>query len=143
MERYGNAELTPGLRRLVPEWYDKGTGQVNLKPTSRDLNRGNLVKRTDSFAKGDIEIVLANFAMHSDGKIPDVQVEKIEKSGYAAVRRMTSVRCVRCQRGRRGAPTSMLDGASMTLAESALGQGLLRRSPFGQAPSGYGRLLGT
>ena len=33
----------------------------------------------DSFAKGDIEIVLANFAMHSDGKIPDVQVEKIEK----------------------------------------------------------------
>ena len=87
-----------------------------------DLNRGNLVKRTGSFAKGDIEIVLANFAMHSDGKIPDVQVEKIEKSGYATVRRMTSVRCVRCQRGRRGAPTSMLDGASMTLAESALGQ---------------------
>ena len=63
----------------MPEWYDKGTGQVNLRPTSRDLNRGNLVKRMDSFAKGDIEIVLANFAMHSDGKIPDVQVEKIEK----------------------------------------------------------------
>ena len=79
VKNYGNAELTPGLRRLVPEWYDKGTGQVNLRPTSRDLNRGNLVKRMDSFAKGDIEIVLANFAMHSDGKIPDVQVEKIEK----------------------------------------------------------------
>ena len=37
------------------------------------------MKRTDCFAKGDIEIVLANFAMHSDGKIPDVQVDKIEK----------------------------------------------------------------
>ena len=79
VKNYDNAELTPGLRRLVPEWYDKGTGQVNLRPTSRDLNRGTLVKRMDSFAKGDIEMVLANFAMHSDGKIPDVQVEKIEK----------------------------------------------------------------
>ena len=73
------AEMTPGLRRLVPEWYDKGTGQVNLRPTSRDLNRGSFMKRADCFAKGDIEIVLANCAMHSDGKIPDVQVEKIEK----------------------------------------------------------------
>ena len=43
VENYDNAELTPGLRRLVPEWYDKGTGQVNLRPTSRDLGRGNLV----------------------------------------------------------------------------------------------------
>ena len=71
--------MTPGLRRLVPEWYDKGTGQVNLRPTSRDLGRGSLEKRTDSFAKGEIGIVLASFAMHSDGTIPDVQVEKIEK----------------------------------------------------------------
>ena len=54
-------------------------GQFNLKPTSRDLGRGNLAKKTGSFTKGDIGIVLANFAMHSDGKIPDVQVEKIEK----------------------------------------------------------------
>ena len=37
------------------------------------------MKRTGSFAKGDIAIVLANFAMHSGAKIPDVQVEKIEK----------------------------------------------------------------
>ena len=29
VKNYGNAELTPGLRRLVPEWYAKGTGQVN------------------------------------------------------------------------------------------------------------------
>ena len=36
-------------------------------------------KRIVSFAKGGIGIVLASFAMHSDGKIPDVQVEKIEK----------------------------------------------------------------
>ena len=68
VKNYDNAEMTPGLRRLVPEWYDKGTGQVNLRPTSRDLNRGNLMKRADCFAKGDIEIVLASFAMHSDGK---------------------------------------------------------------------------
>ena len=79
VKHYDNAELTPGLRRLVPEWYDEGTGQVNLRPTPRELGRGNLKKRTDSFAKGDIEIVIASFVMHSDGKIPDVQVEKIEK----------------------------------------------------------------
>ena len=36
-------------------------------------------KRTGSFAKGDLEIVIATFAMHSDGKVPDVQVEKTEK----------------------------------------------------------------
>ena len=79
MRNYDNAELTPGLRRLVPEWYNKGTGQVNLRPTARDLERGNLEKRTGSFARGDIDIVLASFAMHSDGKITDVQVERIEK----------------------------------------------------------------
>ena len=73
------ASIGAGLRRLVPGWYDKGTGQVNLRPTSRDEARGNLEKKTGSFAKGDIGIVLASFAMHSDGKIPDVQVEKIEK----------------------------------------------------------------
>ena len=79
MGNYDNAEMAPGLRRLVPEWYDKGTGQVNLWPTTRDLGRGNLEKRTGNFARGDIGILLASFAMHSDGKIPDVQVEKIEK----------------------------------------------------------------
>ena len=79
VKNYDNAELTPGLRRVVPEWYDKSTGQVNLRPSSRDLNRGNLVKRTDSFARGEIEIVIATFALHSDGKLPDVQVEKAEK----------------------------------------------------------------
>ena len=79
VKNYDNAELTPGLRRVVPEWYEKSTGQVNLKPTSRELNRGNLVKRMDSFARGEIEIVIASFAMHSDGKMPDVQVEKAEK----------------------------------------------------------------
>ena len=72
MRNYDNAELTPELGRLVPEWYNKGTGQVNLRPAARDLGRGNLEKRTDSFARGDIDIVLASFAMHSDGKIPDV-----------------------------------------------------------------------
>jgi len=79
MRTYDNAEMTPGLRRLVPEWYDKGTGQVNLRPTARDLGRGNLEKRTDSFARGDIGIVLASFAILSDEKIPDVQVEKVGK----------------------------------------------------------------
>ena len=63
MGNYDNAELTPGLRRLVPERCDKGTGQVNLRPAARDLGRGpaardlgrgNLDKRTGSFARGDI-----------------------------------------------------------------------------------------
>ena len=59
--------------------HEKSTGQVNLKPTSRELNRGNLVKRMGSFSRGEIEIVIASFAMHSDGKMPDVQVEKAER----------------------------------------------------------------
>ena len=49
-----------------------------MRPTARGLGRGNLEKKTDSFARGDMDIVLASFAMHSDGKIPDVQVEKVE-----------------------------------------------------------------
>ena len=79
MKNYDYAELTPGLRRFVSEWYEKSTGQVNLRLTARELNKGSLVKRMDSFAKGEIEIVIATFALHSDGKVPDVQVEKAEK----------------------------------------------------------------
>ena len=37
------------------------------------------MKRMDSFAKGEIEIVIATFALHSDGKVPDVQVGKADK----------------------------------------------------------------
>ena len=98
VKNYGNAEMTPGLRRLVPEWYDKGTGQVNLKPTSRELARGGLQKRTDCFGKGDIDIVLASFAMHSDGKIPDVHVEKIEK--WLRVRSKVDERALRALPGK-------------------------------------------
>ena len=58
VKHYDNAELTPGLRRVVPEWYEKATGQVNLRPTARELSRRGLEKITDSFAKGDIEIVI-------------------------------------------------------------------------------------
>ena len=97
VKHYDDSELTPGLRRLVPEWYDKGTGQVNLKPGPKDLTRGNLAKRTDCFTKGEIEIVLANFAMHSDGKIPDPQVEKIEK--WLRVRSKSDERALRALPG--------------------------------------------
>ena len=83
---------------LVPEWYDKSTGQVNLRPTSRDLERGNLVKRTGSFARGEIEIVIATFAMHSDGKMPDVQVEKAEK--WLRVRSKSDERALRALPGK-------------------------------------------
>ena len=65
VKNYDNVELTPGLRRVVPESYGKATGQVNLRPTARELSRGSLEKRTGSFAKGDLEIVIATFAMHS------------------------------------------------------------------------------
>ena len=98
MKNYENAELTPGLRRVVPEWYEKSTGQVNLKPSSRELNRGNLVKRMDSFARGEIEIVIASFAMHSDGKMPDVQVEKAEK--WLRVRSKSDERALRALPGK-------------------------------------------
>ena len=50
-----------------------------MRPAARELSRGGLEKRTGSFAKGEIEIVIATFAMHSDGKVPDVEVEKAEK----------------------------------------------------------------
>ena len=56
------------------------------------------MKRTDSFAKGEIEIVLANFAMHSDGEIPDVQVEKIEK--WLRVRSKVDERALRALPGK-------------------------------------------
>ena len=98
VKNYDNAELTPGLRRVVPEWYEKSTGQVNLKPTSRELNRGNLVKRMGSFARGEIEIVIASFAMHSDGKMPDVQVEKAEK--WLRVRSKSDERALRALPGK-------------------------------------------
>ena len=89
--------MTPGLRRLAPECYDKGTGRVNLKFTTRDLGRDNLENRTDNFARGDIDIALASFAMHSDRKIPDVQVEKIEK--WLRRRSKSDERCGRCRQG--------------------------------------------
>ena len=57
------------------------------------------MKRADCFfAKGDIEIVLARFAMHSDGKIPDVQVEKIEK--WLRVRSKSDERALRALSGK-------------------------------------------
>ena len=98
VKNYDNAELTPGLRRVVPGWYDKSAGQVNLRPSPRDLNRGNLVKRTGSFARGEIEIVIATFAMHSDGKMPDVQVEKAEK--WLRVRSKSDERALRALPGK-------------------------------------------
>ena len=98
VRNYDNAEQTPGLRRVVPEWYEKATGQVNLRPTSKDLNRGNLVKRMDSFARGEIEIVIASFALHSDGKMPDVQVEKAEK--WLRIRSKSDERALRALPGK-------------------------------------------
>ena len=52
VKNYDNAELTPGLRRVVPEWYEKSTGQVNLKPTSRELNRGTFGEENGQFCEG-------------------------------------------------------------------------------------------
>ena len=100
--------MTPGLRRLVPEWYDKGTGQVSLRPTARDLGRGNLEKKTDSFARGDIGIVLASFAMHSDGKIPDVQVGKVGK--WLRQRSKSAERALRALPGRAARRTATEGG---------------------------------
>ena len=77
---------------MGPGWYDEATGQVNLRPIARELSRGSLEKRTESFAKGDLEIAIATFAMHSDGKVPDGQVEKKQKNGYVSVRSRTNGR---------------------------------------------------
>ena len=78
--------------------------QVNLRPAARELSRGSLEKkRTGSFSKGDLEIVIAAFAMHSNGKVPDVKVGKKTENGYASVRSRTNVRCGRCRVGQFGA----------------------------------------
>ena len=75
MRNYDNAEMTPRLRYLVPEWYDKGTGQVNLRPTARDLGRGNLEKRTGrSEERRRWHCACQLRHAFSNGKIPDVQV---------------------------------------------------------------------
>ena len=52
----------------------------------------------DSFARGGIEIVIATFAMHSDGKVPDVQVEKAEK--WLRVRSKSDERALRALPGK-------------------------------------------
>ena len=61
-------------------------------------------KRTESFAKGDMEIVIATFAMHSDGKVPDVQVEKAEK--WLRQRSKSDGRALRALPGRAARRTS-------------------------------------
>ena len=94
MRNCDNAKLTPRLGCLVQEWFNKSTGQVHLRPTAKDLGKGNLEKRTGSFARGDIEVVLASFAMYSDGKIRDVQVVKVE-NGYVTVQSPKNGRCLR------------------------------------------------
>ena len=88
VKNYDNAELTPGLRRVVPEWYDKSTGQVNLRPTLRDLNRGNLVKRADCLARGEIETLMANCRTCKSRR---------RRSDYTCVRSLSNVRCGRCR----------------------------------------------
>ena len=57
-----------------------------------------MVKRADCFARGEIELVIASFAMHSDGKIPDVQVEKAEK--WLRVRSKSDERALRALPGK-------------------------------------------
>ena len=48
-----------------------------LATAARELRRGGLENITGSFAKGEIEILIATFAMmHSNGKVSDAQVEK-------------------------------------------------------------------
>ena len=51
------------------------------------------MKRTDSLARGEIELAIATFALHSDGKMPDVQVEKAEK--WLRVRSKSDERALR------------------------------------------------
>ena len=70
VKNYDNAEMTPGLRRLVPEWYDNGTGQVNLRPTSRDLNPSNLMKRMDSSRRVILILCLLVLQCTPMGKSP-------------------------------------------------------------------------
>ena len=143
VKNYDNAELTPGLRRVVPEWYEKSTGQGNLRPTSRELNRGKLVERMDSFAKGEIEIVIATFALHSDGKVPDVQVEKAEK--WLRHRSKSDERALRALPGMaaRRITTDMRWRFHTQIEHRARDRGPLRRSRSGRAPFDYGRPLGT
>ena len=109
-----------------------------MKPTARDLGRGNLEKKIDSFARGDIDIVLASFAMHSDGQIPGVQVEKL-RSGCVSVRSPTNRRCVRYRARQSGAAQLV----NQMLGQLARDQGPLRRIRSGRAPSDYGRALVT
>ena len=141
VRNYDNAEMTAGLRRLVPEWHDKGTGQVNLRPTARDLGRGSLEEMTGSFARGDINIALASFAMHSDGKIPGVQVGEIEK--WSRHRSKSDERALRALPGKAVRRSLASQPASRETGQLARDQGLLRGGLSERAPSDYGRALVT
>ena len=48
--------------------------------------------------RGETELVIASFAMHSDGKMPDVQVEKAEK--WLRVRSKSDERALRALPGK-------------------------------------------
>ena len=56
------------------------------------------MKRTDSFARGEIGLVIPTFALHSDGKMTDVQVEKAEK--WLRVRLKSDERALRALPGK-------------------------------------------
>ena len=56
------------------------------------------MKRMGRFARGEIGIVIATFALHSDGKVPDVQVEKAEK--WLRVRSKSDERALRALPGK-------------------------------------------
>ena len=65
--------------------------------------------------------MIATFALHSDGKVPDVQVEKAEK--WLRVRSKSDERALRALPGKAA-------GFAKATGQLARGQGLLRRSLY-------------
>ena len=76
----------------------------------------------DSFARGEIEIVIASFAMHSDGKMPDVQVEKADERALRALpgKSARSSRTSRSREGDRAARSRSRASEEESLWESAI-----------------------
>ena len=66
-------------RRLVPEWVEKKSGKVELRPSRATLAKGGHIRREEWLTRRDITIVAPRFSLQTDGKVPEHVYERIER----------------------------------------------------------------
>ena len=66
-------------RRLVPEWVEKKSGKVELRPSRATLAKGGHIRREEWLTRRDVTIVAPRFSLQTDGKVPEHVYERIER----------------------------------------------------------------